>query len=294
MINLAPLKYRHIFKIDGGPIERVDCASCAIASGQLGFEAIAYLDPQLDIKKNDIFFLYSNADGSGSSLSRSEAIYKAISESLERWAFYQTVLSNEKTRYGFDRDPSTSGMAAFPGLFKSQSRRLAYCEALERNAIVSWWCGSLPLVRHNLNKPYTVFEVVSGDQFIKVALLTRETKNQFAYGFAAAEKFDEAINKAEIELERNAFVLSLPIDENTKEKMPLFEKRLLFFSEGKGRQLFDVRVAESLNCRIQPKAPELCIDTEIKGPWSKYATVWRCLLATDIDISNDRLDFFLF
>lgn len=294
MISLAPFKYRNILNNNGGPIEKVECSSCIIANEQLGHEAIAYLDSKLNIKKSESFFLYSNADGSGSSLSRSEAIYKAISESLERWAFYQTVLSNEKVKYGFDRDPSTNGMAAFPGLFKSQSRHLAYCEALERNSLVSWWSARQPLVKHNLNKPFTVFEIISGDPFAKVALLTREINDKFIYGFAAAKTLNEAINKAEIELERNAFVLSLPIDEKIKEKMPLFEKRLLFFSEGKGKKLFDMRVAESLNCKIKPKAPELCIDTEIKGPWSKYATVWRCLFATDIDISNDRLDFFLF
>ena len=71
------------------------------------------------------------------------ARYMAISESLERWAFHVKVNDFDRDLYGFDRDASSNGMAAFPGLFSSQCRKKAYWEALERFCVIAWWDGRL-------------------------------------------------------------------------------------------------------------------------------------------------------
>lgn len=294
MINFAPFLYRDIVSDSCGPIGKVELTETQILNTCGGYEALAYLHQSLSLTKFDVFYLYSNADGSGSASTKNEAIYKAISEALERWAFYVTFSSSDKERYGFLIDPSTTGMAAFPGLFKFQARSLAYREALERYALVAWWAGLLPLRKLNYREGIVAYEIVTADSSPSVALLTRKVGERFVYGFAAHKNFKKACLKAEIELERNAYVLTLPFEIPKEKEISTLEKRLLYFSESEGRKLFEQRVFTSLKLEAFPPLPKLCVDSEIKGPWTKYTTVWRCLFTYPVDVKTEQVDFFLF
>src|SRR5580658_3244083 len=111
--------------------------------GRRMFLANAYLCPGLQPRK-PIKEVYGDASGSGTHESPMVARYMAISEAMERWAFYATASSERRGAYGFDVDPMSTGMAAFPGLFSHQARRKAYLEALERFTLLAWWEGMLP------------------------------------------------------------------------------------------------------------------------------------------------------
>ena len=292
--SIAAIKYRNILKKNNGPLLAIEFSSKEIFNKDIGYEAYAYLDDTICLKNKPLYFLYGNADGSGSAKTKSEAIYKAISEALERWAFYATFNSQDKNRFGYDIDPSTTGMAAFPGVFKFQARRLAYREALERYALVSWWMGKLPLRKRNYKQAITAYEIVTSDSSHSVALLTRHTSQGYVYGFAAHKTFFKACQKAEIELERNAYVLPFQEKVLDNSNISILEKRLIYFSKDEGRALFEARVDKSFVLDCPRTLPKLCIDIEIVGPWSNYTTVWRCLFQSECDLKTDAIDLFLF
>lgn len=171
MINLAPLRYRSIFSSSGGPVDRIEYSKRSIGYKKEGFEAYCYLSPNLRNLRTDNCHIYGNADGSGSGQTKLEASYKAISEAMERWAFYQSIKSNQTHSFGFDIDATTAGIAAFPGLFKIQARSRAYYEALERWAIRSWWEGFLPVKKINYILGVEAWEILTPSREGRVALL---------------------------------------------------------------------------------------------------------------------------
>ena len=109
-----------------------------------GYEAYCNLVPGLKSSISS-FSLYSNVDGMGSDQNKSVAYFKAISEAMERWAFYSLTSSQHRNDFGFDIDSTSSGFAAFPGFTKRPAAYYARLEALERWALVSWWFGLLPV-----------------------------------------------------------------------------------------------------------------------------------------------------
>ena len=121
MLNLAAFRYRACMAPAGGPIAKLEVADTTIL-GRREFLANAYLREGLaDLPwKHEIF---SNASGSGVAPSPMVARFMAISEAMERWAHWQTYAGADRARYGFDVDPSTTGMAAYPGIFRRQARR---------------------------------------------------------------------------------------------------------------------------------------------------------------------------
>jgi len=142
MINLAGLRYRKVFTEEGGPIERIETADFTVESSRM-FQANAFMRTGL-LATRSSRAVYSDAAGSGTHASPMVARFMAISEAMERWAYHATALSPERTAYGFDVDPMSNGMAAFPGFFAIQARRKAYLEAVERFSIIAWWEGMLP------------------------------------------------------------------------------------------------------------------------------------------------------
>ena len=56
----------------------------------------------------------------------------------------------------------------------------------------------------------------------------------------------------------------------------LFERRCLYFSTAEGHNLFQERIRRRIS---GPRfRSEVICDTEIEGPWSEYASVWRVLI----------------
>jgi len=274
MFSLAALNYRDIFTADGGPIERVSSGSIDVL-GRPAHQANAYLAPGL-IQGRPALSVYGNADGTGASGSAIVARHMAISEALERWAFYNLSRSDDADKYGFDSDNSTNGMAAFPGFFKSQARKRAHLEALERWALVSWWSGHMQAaVVGDAMLGVTALRLEHDANFGEVAILFRRSAaGHVSYGYSAGSTFRSAAARAAVELARNEFVVGYYKLRSAVRDVPnYFERRCLYFAGEEGHAEFLRRVFDRKPCR--KAAWSVRFDGELPGLWSKYATVWR-------------------
>lgn len=281
MLNLAAFRYRDILARDGGPVERLDCAEVSLG-GARWFQVNAHLLPGLggDGSGNHIF---SAADGTGTDVSPLVARFKAVSEALERWAHAARHAAPERACWGFDLDPSSNGMAAFPGLFARQARPAAWFEAVERFNLLHWWEGRLAAREQPAPWPgVTALVIVSELPGVTVVLQRIAADGWAAYGHAAAEDFTAACRKAVVELERHDYALRrfLPAGAApgrataaaTTHLNPI-EQRCHFFASAEGQALFRERIRGGLTG--PPARPRLVFDGVVPGPWERYAHVWR-------------------
>src|ERR1044071_7034575 len=140
MLSLAGLRYRNVLAEHGGPIQRIETGHFPVR-GRRTILANATLVPGL-VRKGPLS-LFSDADGTGTHPVAAVARHKAVSEAMERWAFHALVRSDRAEEFGFDVDPSSCGMAAFPGFLRRQARRSAVLEAVERFSLIAWWDGKI-------------------------------------------------------------------------------------------------------------------------------------------------------
>ncbi len=287
-MNLAPFRYRRVLREDGGPISALECGGTTVM-GRRMFQANAYLSDNLRMHPRENV-VYGNPDGTGTSNYPSVARHKAISEALERWAYDAIMHGSDGAKYGFDVDPSSNGMAAFPGVFSRQARELARAEAAERFAVIGWWAGALDAHSEgqvcpgvdvfHLENPYTSHAVV--------LLHALADNDVHAYAHASGETFVEACMRAGVELSRSQFVLRRFFRRGRVGASPvatgLFERRCVHFATAEGYASFEERVARK---KWRSAEPEVVFDGEIPGPWSRYATVWRVVLKP---ASRDFLD----
>lgn len=282
MLSLAPVRYRNALAADGGPIARIECGEFPVR-GRRVFLANASLAPGL-VRKGPRA-LFSDADGTGLDRVASVARHKAVSEALERWAFFATVRSARAAEFGFDADPTTTGMSAFPGLFRRGARRSAVLEAVERFSLLSWWEGRVDGRVFSTDWPGVSALAIEGP-FGGVTVVTwaRSTWG-WVYGHAAEESFGAACERAVGELARHEWILrgaSLRAAAGvTRPVTNLFERRMLFFTGEEGHACFEERLATPASGPA-PRAEVIC-DREIEGPWSAYATVWRFALRPPSD-----------
>jgi ribosomal protein S12 methylthiotransferase accessory factor YcaO len=209
------------------------------------------------------------------------ARFMAISEAMERWAHWQMHRSDEGARYGFDVDPSSNGLAAFPGFFQRQARPGALLEAAERFNLLNWWEGRLPALESETRWPgVRAVTICSEAPGITVILFKRAVAGFVAYGHAAAPDFSTACRKAAMEMERHAQVVTHyvtahagGIHEPLSPDAHPIERRSLFFAREEGYELFLERL-RSQPTKAAPD-PKLVYDGPVPGPWSRYADVWR-------------------
>ena len=309
MLALAEWKYRCIMQSQGGPIKTLTHFTF---ENYPGHHVFAELMPEL-IKGNQAASLvYRDGGGQGTGHTKSEATYKAISESLERWAYYQTIDSPNHIKFGFNMDSNSSGMAAFPGLTKSKARDFAYWEAIERWSIVAWWENDLPIrklpsVSLLVDKIAEVFLIEGPWPGVYTVILAAVSlvKGFPIYAFAASNSLEKAIAKANIELARNSRSIDRFCAENNitgdsglvssiQKVNSQMEKRLLFFATLEGKTLFASKCSARNGLGRLKTPPALLVDSEIPGPWSKYASVWRCLfLPVSEKFLNDDHTYFL-
>jgi hypothetical protein len=292
MFSLAAINYRDIFTTAGGPVERISSGSLDVL-GKRAHQANAYLAPGL-IRGKPSLSVYGNADGTGASDSPQVARHMAISEALERWAFYDLSQGPDAAKYGFDVDNSTNGMAAFPGFFKGQSRRRAQFEALERWALVSWWSGHMraSVVGDEL-LGVTALRLEHNAGFGEVAILFRRSAaGHVSYGYSAGSTFRTAAARAAVELARNEFVVGYYKLRTAVREVPnCFERRCLYFAGEEGHAEFLRRVFDRKPHR--EAAWSVKFDGELPGPWSRYATVWRVVAEMPSrDYLNPKCSFF--
>ena len=247
------------------------------------FHANAFLRPELKRVQRSLS-VYGSVDGSGTHESPVVARHMAISESLERWAHAETYNSPDRAKYGFDVDPTSNGMAAFPGLGTSRARRSAWMEAVERFCLIGWWQGSVASTRRR--SPWNdihAIELLHEFKDVSVVLLIREAEpDLIVYGHAASETFEDACKKAAVELARNEAVVRRfralhpgPVDQHLASVPDVFERRCLFFSTPAGFRAVLARARQNPKEKAQP---EVVFDGEIPGPWDRFTTVWRVVI----------------
>jgi len=278
MLNLASLRYRDVFADRGGPIVAVTCRELCVC-GALGFVANATLRADY-LPSRAANQLYSNATGSGTDRSPLVAKFKAFSEAMERWAHGALCRAPEAGRYGFDVDPSSTGMAAFPGLWPRQARGAALMEATERYNLLHWWEGWLDV--RAIPPPWPGVEawVFESSAPGVAVLLHRQTEPGYhTYGHAAAPKLADACRHAAAEMQRHERVLEVYLKKHgtltIQPDMPMMEQRSLFFATAEGHAVFRARLAR--RAAAPPARPKLVFDGVVPGPWSRYADVWRVL-----------------
>ncbi len=296
MLNLASLRYRNAAAPAGGPIERIDLTELSVV-GHRQFQANAFLRPELVAWKTG-GELFSAATGSGTDASPMIARFKAVSEAMERWAQMAVISKGDGARYGFDVDPSSNGMAAFPGWRARQARVAARMEASERFNLLSWWEGRLSAAECASPYPGVRAAVLCSDApGITVILFRVYPDGQASYGHAAGETFAEACERAAAELERHRaairFTALVPAG-LTRQLSPSahpIEKRCLYFSTPEGHEFF----LERLRTRVKRPllAPRLVFDGQIRGPWSRFSHVWRvCYTPPSERFLSDDTNYF--
>lgn len=299
-LSLAPLKYSRVRSEAGGPVASVEVGKGVLFGGRRCYNASARLRDGLRPARAVPLALYSDDDGSGTDSSRSVACYKAISEAIERWAFYSVSSSGVACEYGFDVEPTTDGMAAFPGFGPSGARATARAEALERWAVLEWWRGSLAARSRPVPfKGASGLEILTPIRNCAVALLWTAGLEcpGAAYGFAGAADFSAAAEKALVELSRNQRVLKARAARASGAAPEAGgERRLVWFSEPQGHASFLERAARSFALpEGSGGAPQLLVDREVPGAWSRYATVWRTLYGHPAGHDDGRrADVFMF
>jgi len=241
--------------------------------------ANARLTPGL-VKKGPLV-MFSDADGTGTHPVASVARHKAVSEALERWAFYVTVRSERAADYAFDIDPSTTGMAAYPGVLARQARRSAVLEAIERFSLIAWWEGRVQGRVFDTDWPGVSAVAIDGPLGgVTVVAYAKTAWGGYVYGHAAEESFTAACERAVVELARHEWILRSSwlsqVAGTPLRPTNIFERRCVFFASDEGHEVFQERVRHRTTS-ASPRA-EILFDGEIDGPWSDYATVWRFAL----------------
>ncbi len=283
MLSLASLRYRNVLASHGGPVERIETGEFPVR-GRRVIQANARLIPGLTRPRQ--LSLYGTADGTGTHPVASIARHKAVSEALERWAFHAVVCSDRAAEFGFDIDPSSNGMSAFPGLLRRQARRTALLEAVERFSLISWWEGMIDGQQFETDWPGVSAVAINGP-FGGVTVITWALTEWggLAYGHAAEESFTAACERAIVELARHEWLLRSKwlafAAGETPKPSSIFEQRCLFFASPEGHDLFQQRLGRRAS-GPQPQ-PEIICDRDIPGPWDEYATVWRFALRPPTD-----------
>lgn len=290
-MSLAPWFYRNLIEPNEiiNPPEYFRVQN--IYEGEV-FEAVCSLKPDLKPSWVSVSSIYRNCEGAGTSKHLNIAIYKAISEALERWAFYHTATESLFLKFGFNEDPSTTGMAAYPGFLTSIARKNARFEAIERWAVHNFWKGLLPIKEHETLDLISIYEIITPFPDVHVVVLNMVSDGLNIFSFACENSFQATVRHALVELNRNRRVLNQRNEFQLDKLEDISDKRLLFFSRPEGKALYLEKVQKA-PCAINA-VPKLICDSEIKGPWTKYAKVWRVLYAESYPKDFEDHTFFMF
>lgn len=277
-LSLGSLRYRNVLASHGGPVAQIETGRFSVR-GRPMILANAKLTAGF-VRKSSLA-LFSDADGTGVDRFPTTARHKAVSEALERWAFFTLVRSERSEEFAFDVDPSTTGMSAFPGLLPRQARRQAVLEAVERFSLIAWWEGRARAERFDTDWPGVSAVAINGPfGGVTVVAFARTEWGGYVYGHAAEESFGAASERAVFELARHEWSLrsSWLAAAAGEKRTPtnIFERRCLFFASDEGHEVFQQRLRTPATATMP--MPEILFDGELPGPWSTYAAVWRFAL----------------
>ena len=282
--NLALFRYYGIKSDPRFPLVRIQ--RNVINSPSLGriYEFNGWLDPKVKCGNVEISGIYGHSDASGTAHKIHEAYFKCISELIERWAFHD-LLNYSPDSYGLRIDSTTTGFAALPVWPKRNVRKIAFGEAIERWALSNWWMGNIKSsiienYSENGNIGVISLNLVGVEGKVTICFKTVGQLNglnhgkRFAYGFAFGRDLKQARYKALIEMDRNERLI---LARKNEEAVSISDRRLMFFSTEKGFLTF-MRQVDAMKTGACLKVPEPIFDQEIEGEWSRFATVWRCIL----------------
>lgn len=277
--NLAPFRYNEILSIKNSPIEKIDVIEFKNSVGDY-FEVHGWLKSKYKYDSTEKSDLYGSCDATGSDKHLQIATWKCISELIERWAFHE-LLKRETTEYGMGLDKTSTGFAALSCWPRSAVRAVAYGEAIERWAISNWWREKI--AAYEEVKPVedgrTGVVAIDVDRSVgRVVIVYKQAEGAngkfYCYGFAHGKNLKSAIGKASVEMLRNERVLQ---GDCGQEISSINDKRLMYFATEEGFLHFKSKTKPAAT-RSGIVPPDLIVDCEIPGDWSRYATVWRCLL----------------
>ncbi|WP_269522444.1 hypothetical protein [Coraliomargarita parva] len=280
----------------GGPIERIEHAPGTVA-GVPCTHAMAFLVRDLFPDSVRTPMQIDQADGAGSHRSEQVACHMAVSEALERWAIFGCRADPSKYEAGIHLDTTSNGFAAFPGMFDTQARKAAFAESIERHCLMCWWEGYLkhqPLLDLAEGVRAIQIENPYSSHFVILAWRTDELSHVFAFG--AGNCRESATWKTLVELERTQRILR-EIDRvagrqrSADFKLGTFERRIEYFSRGRGLESFLKRL--QMEAVSSAKPMKLLFDAPVKGPWNRYASVWRTIIeAPSRTYLSDADDYF--
>jgi len=272
---------------DGGPVQRLATQAIAAQNGG-GYQACAWLRDGL-CPVSGPRGLFSDAAGTGTHRSPMVARHMAVSESLERWA-HQVRATETSPGCGFAHDPSSNGMAAYPGPTSRAVQAKARMEAVERHSLFAWWeqrsaCHFAPTRWPGV----WALELAPIAPDCAVVVLTKETGTGYhAYGYGAARRLPDACDRAHVEMTRHEIALRHRLGQLAAGTVTplagIFEQRAWFFATPEGHAAFLAAIRRSSPSRA-PRLPKLVFDGEVCGPWSVYAKVWR----TTYTLPSDRV-----
>lgn len=293
MINLSPWYYRNLL-VSNSLITSPEFFEVDLLDNTHSYEAIIYLKDHLRPSWVSTSVIYKNCDGSGTAIYKNIAVYKAISEALERLAFYE-LADTDEANYCFDLNPTTTGMAAYPFFSCLPARKNAMTEAVERWAIHEFNRSKLPITTHpNAVEGLTHYELLTPFANCRVSLLSYKSDDIYVYGFAGGQNLKHSFDRALVELDRNIRVLNSFKKKKISTSFESSNDRAIFYySTEEGFQNFLEKILKASKSIINSNPKVLC-DKELKGEWSQYTKVWRYLLEDSYFDCRQDHSFFMF
>jgi hypothetical protein len=322
---LSAWRYGPLFLPKNGVIDNIQIVRHANEKNK--FVAYAELSTAIGIEFSKRNVIYGNAHGAGTSNSKFVAICKAMSECIERWAFYHLMKESPRAQHLL-LNPSSDGFAAHSNFDGIDARRNAYSEAVERLSLNLLNHRALLLtqkivrgdvdvyvfdLKENLTAPpgfpeLPYFTIVhsfcpalkfhyygfSGDMDIEKSI--DHSVNESARNYRAIKRWLE-LKSSEMPNSSANEILRTNIEDSNNE-FPIYERRLLYFASDAGWQRFQDLLNIEQSAKTSNRTELACdFDSEIQGPWAKYAKVWRVLLShPDYDYFPDSTskDVFFF
>ena len=248
----------------------------------------------------------------GTAMTRELAIQKALSEFVERSAFFNCMGQHVETF------PNSTGFAARPWtselrfLTRLKTRASSYLEASERYLAYRWWEDYSSGMRvKSISKNEIIAELPTLSRldceltFTKVCIVEISTSGWedvilligflpgrgIITGCAAgwAWQRPETIFRASVELIRNHRIFTN--QSATHSQTSRYIEKLLFLASG----AMDSKVNFRLNCkgRNKTKKPKLVVDESVNHEFEETYYVHRCVLANQPDnlASNENIVF---
>jgi len=289
MHSIGKEAYRSITVDQGGPVAALVCSEITLFD-RAYFQAHARLAEGLLPASR--YQCFGDCHGTGTDGVHDVARHLAISEALERWAYHSVLHPGGRRRFGLDVDPTSNGFAACPGVSPAAARELALFEAIARFCLSAWWEGRLASRWMQTDWPGIDAICISAPQGGFAVVLTKLSAHGLrAYGHGAAPTFTGACERAMLELARCEAALRAWDPCARVVPSDLVERRMLFYASRRGF----AAVCDRVGRRPADSAPmvRLACDEEVPGPWSRHATVWRCLFyPPSLDFLKPSAEYF--